>query len=93
MKVISLIELAMNATGGTPTSLARHLDVKPPVVFGWISGDRTCTPEDRALLAHIAGVDPFPEIAEAMVERWKDKPKGERLRAALKTRLESVGKS
>lgn len=83
MQVKDLVDRAQKAIGGTPTDLARRLGVKPPVVFGWVSGDRTCTAEDRALLADIAGVDPFPEIAAAMLERWAGKPKEAMLRHAL----------
>jgi hypothetical protein len=93
MQVAKLVELAEKASGGTPTELAKILGVKPPVVFGWKSGDRTCTAEDRAILADIAGVDPLPEIAEALIERCEGKPKGERLRNLLISRLQSVGKS
>jgi hypothetical protein len=82
MQVLDLIQLAENATGST-SALARRLDVPNPVVFGWKNGSRTCTAEDRALLADIAGVDPFPEIAAAMLERWDGKPKGEALKRIL----------
>lgn len=93
MQVTELVELAEKASGGTPTSLAHRLNVKPPVVFEWKSGKRTCTAEDRALLADIAGVDPLPEIAEALIERCSGKPKEEQLRRVLLARLQSVGKS
>jgi len=92
MQVADLIEKATERAGSV-SAVARMLGVPNPVVFGWKSGDRTCTAEDRALLADIAGVDPLPEIAEALMERVAGKPKGERLRAVLMTRLQSVGKS
>lgn len=82
MQLADLIERAEKATGST-AALARRLEVPNPVVFGWKNGSRTCTAEDRALLADIAGVDPFPEIAEAMLERWAGKPKGEALKRIL----------
>lgn len=90
MQVAQLIEKA-TARAGSVSEVARMLGVANPVVFGWKSGDRTCTAEDRALLADIAGVDPLPEIAAALVERCAGKPKGDRLTAILKKRLEGVG--
>lgn len=83
MQVEKLIELAEQRVGGTPTEVANKLGVKPPVVFGWKAGTRTCTAEDRALLADLAGIDPFPEIKEAMLERWAGKPKAEALAKVL----------
>lgn len=91
MQVKDLIDMAAKKAGSV-SAVAEKLGVKNPVVFGWKSGDRTCTAEDRALLADIAGVDPLPEIAEALIERCEGKPKGDRLRALLLSRLQSVGK-
>ena len=78
MQVAQLIERAEKAKGGT-NALARELHVPNTVVCGWKNGSRTCAAEDRALLAFIAGLDPFEEIAEAMLERWEGKLKGEQL--------------
>jgi DNA-binding transcriptional regulator YdaS (Cro superfamily) len=82
MQLSALIEQAEKATGST-SALARALGVPNPVVFGWKAGTRTCTAEDRALIADIAGVDPFPEIAAALLERCAGKPKEAALRRAL----------
>lgn len=82
MQLAQLIERAEAVTGST-SAVARALGVPNPVVFGWKNGSRTCAAEDRALLADLAGVDPFPEIAEAMLERWAGKPKAEALARAL----------
>lgn len=90
MQVAQLIEKA-TARAGSVSEVARLLGVANPVVFGWKSGDRTCTAEDRALLADIAGVDPMPEIAEALLERVAGKPKEARLRDVLMNRLKLVG--
>lgn len=43
------------------------------------------------MLADLAGVDPLPEIAEALLERVKGKPKEDRLREILRKRIELVG--
>lgn len=90
MQVEKLIEIAA-ARVGSNSALARELGVAGPIVFMWKNGSRTCTAEDRALLADIAGVDPLPEIAAALMERCAGKPKGDRLTAILKKRLEGVG--
>jgi hypothetical protein len=90
MQLTELIKRAEDARGST-SAVAKAMGVPNPIVFAWKSGARTCTAEDRALLAEIAGVDPIPEIAAALLERCAGKPKEERLRALLERRLKSVG--
>ena len=92
MQLAELIKRAEDVAGST-SAVAKALGVPNPVVFGWKNGSRTCTAEDRALLAEIAGADPLTEVVEALLERWDGKPKGERLRTVLLARLQSVGKS
>lgn len=89
MQVKELIEAA-EKVAGSPTAIAHILGIKPPIVFAWKSGSRTCSAEDRALLADIAGVDPLPEIAAAMLERFSGKPQADRLATVLHRRLEGV---
>lgn len=90
MQLKDLIDKAESIAGGT-TALARLIGTPATHIHNWKSGIRACQAEDRALLADAAGVDPLPEIAEAMAERWAGKPKGERLKAVLTKRLKSVG--
>lgn len=82
MQVHELLDATKTITK-SDSATARRLGVTPQIVSDWRAGTRTCTAEDRALLADIAGVDPFPEIAAAMLERWDGKPKGEALKRIL----------
>lgn len=90
MQLNILIERAA-AIAGSEYKIAKALQIPQSHITQWKHGTRTCSAEDRALLADMAGVDPFAEIAEAMAERWAGKPKGERLSAILSKRLQSVG--
>lgn len=90
MQVAQLIDIAKQKTG-SDLATARAISVPGSYVADWRAGIRTCTAEDRALLADVAGVDPIPEIAEALLERVAGKPKEARLRDVLKNRLKLVG--
>jgi len=90
MQLCELLDRAATATG-SDYKTAKALGQTPQVMSDWRAGRRTCTAEDRALIADIAGVDPLPEIAAALMERCEGKPKGERLKAVLLRRLEGVG--
>lgn len=90
MQLEKLIERAA-AIAGSEYKVAKALGIPPQQVCDWKAGRRTCGPEDRALLADVAGVDPMPEIAEALLERVAGKPKEARLRDVLRNRLNIVG--
>lgn len=92
MQIRELLDKAKTVTK-SDLATARAINVPGSYVADWRAGIRTCTAEDRALLADVAGVDPIAEIAEALIERTAGKAKGERLRAVLMARLQSVGKS
>jgi transcriptional regulator with XRE-family HTH domain len=92
MQLLELIDRAAQVTR-TEYQLAKQLGIEPRTITDWKAGRRTCSAEDRALLADIAGVDPVIEMLEAIQERWEGKPKGERLRAVFAKRLQNVGNS
>ena len=89
MQLDKLIEKAALIVG-SEYRIAKDMGVPQGHIYEWKVGKRTCSAEDRALLAEMAGVDPILEIAQAMEERWAGKPKGERLRALFAKRLEAV---
>lgn len=89
MQVSDLIEKAA-LQAGSEYKVAKAMGTTPQRLSDWKTGRATCTAEDRALLADIAGVDPFAEMTEAILERWAGKAKGDRLAAVLKRRLEGV---
>jgi hypothetical protein len=82
MTLIALIEKAA-AIAGSEYKLAQLLGVGRQVVSDWKHGRRTCTPEDWALLAYVAGLDPEEALIRAVVAKHADTPKGERLVTAL----------
>lgn len=90
MRLNLLIDRAASIAG-SEYKAAMAIGVTPQTLCDWKAGRRTCTAEDRVLLADLAGVDPLPEIAEAMQERWQGKPKGDRLRDVFSRRLANVG--
>lgn len=82
MELAELIELAQ-IRAGNHAKLAEQIGVPFQHVSNWKNGKRTCTPEDRALLAHAAGLDPTPFLVDAMVEKHEGTKKGEVLKRAL----------
>ena len=92
MQLVKLIEQAASIAG-SEYKVAKTIGIPQSHISEWKNGTRTCSAEDRALLADIAGVDPLTEMLEAMQERWAGKPKGEQLRAVFAKRLQIVGNS
>lgn len=78
MQLKELIEKAA-LIAGSEYKIAKSLAIPQSHITEWKHGTRSCSAEDRALLADLAGVDPFPEIKEAMLDRWAGKPKAEAL--------------
>ncbi len=89
MQLEKLIDAAA-AIAGSQSKLARILETDANIVTAWKTGRRTCSAEDRALLADVAGVDPIQEVIEALLERVEGKPKAERLRTVLRGKAEGV---
>lgn len=65
MQLNVLIERAA-AIAGSEYKVAKALGVTPRQVCDWKAGRRTCSPEDRALLAEVAGEDPVAVAMEAL---------------------------
>jgi len=68
---------------GSDYALAKTLGVPRQHVSAWRKGDRTATPADQALMAHVAGLDPVVILARATVEQFEGKAKGDQLMRAL----------
>lgn len=82
MELRKLIEKA-SSIAGNQSKLAKLLDTDANTITAWKNNRRMCAPEDRGLIASVAGVDPLPEIAEAMIQRWEGTPKADLIRASL----------
>ena len=90
MLLNDLIDKA-SAIVGNDAKLARSLGVPPQHVSNWRHGTRTATPEDWALLASAAGLDPEEALIRATLAKHADTPKGERLTTALGKGLHRIG--
>lgn len=66
--VDTLIDKAVKNVGSA-AKLARALSVPPSHISMWRSGDKTCTPPDRARLAGFAGEDATQELVRATIEQ------------------------
>ena len=77
-----LIEKA-SSVAGSDYKLAKELEVNRATISQWRSGKRTCPPEEVALMAKIAGMDPEAWASRALVAKHAGTPKGEKLAVAL----------
>lgn len=68
---------------GSDRKLALMLGEPPQRVSNWRHGHAVAQPEDWALLAHVAGLDPVSELARAIVAKHESKRKGDLLMKAL----------
>lgn len=68
---------------GSDYKLAQALGVSRQRVSNWRHGQQACSPEDCALIAMVAGLDPMAELARAIVRKHEGSRKGEMLRKAL----------
>lgn len=71
------------AIAGSDGKLAAMLGEPRQRVSNWRHGQATPQPEDWALLAHVAGLDPVAELARATVAKHETKRKGDLLMRAL----------
>lgn len=71
------------AVAGSDAKLARLVGQVPQVLSQMRHGRRAATPEDCALFAAVAGLDPMQEAARAMLRKHDGSRKGELLLKAL----------
>ena len=68
---------------GNDAQLGKQLGFSRQKISDFRAGRQTATPEDQAILAAIAGLDPLQTLARAMVEKHEGTPKGDMLMRAL----------
>jgi hypothetical protein len=85
-----LIDRASKAAG-SGKALAQELEVANTVISDWKSGRKTCSPEDQALMAALAGLDAEAWGARAMIAKHAGTTKGAKLEGALKKALLATG--
>lgn len=77
-----LLDKTKEATG-SDYATAKALEVSRHVVSNWRSGSRTCTPEDVAQLAALAGLEADKWLVRAVLAKHEGTAKGDRLMKAL----------
>lgn len=82
-KELNLLIDKARSIAGSDAALARSLGVLPQRLANWRNGSATCAPEDQALIASIAGLDPVAELARAVVRKHEGTAKGDALMKAL----------
>ena len=68
---------------GSDYKLAQALGTDRQIISNWRHGRRTATPEDQALIAAVAGLDPITTLARATVAKHEGTAKGDMLMRAL----------
>lgn len=88
----TLIENGKNLYGSYG-ALAKEIGVPQQHISMWKSGDRYCSPPDRAALAVATGADPAEAALEAALEGINlEKPQGKRAAHALQLALQRIRK-
>lgn len=80
-----------SAIAGSDYRLAKLIGMSPQNVSNWRHGAASCSPENRALLASVAGLDAMAELARATVEKHQGTKKGDMLMRALGKGLLATG--
>lgn len=83
LEELNLLIDKASAIAGSDGKLARLLGEPPQRISNWRHGHAIAQPEDWALLAHLAGLDPVSELTRAIVAKHESKRKGDLLMKAL----------
>lgn len=71
-----------SAIAGNDYRLAKAIGASPQMVHDWRTG-KSCPPEQQALMAAVAGLDPVQTLARATVAKFEGTAKGDRLMKVL----------
>lgn len=91
LQAINALIDAAKAKAGSDYKVAQMLGITPARLGDWRAGRQTAQPEDHALIAAIAGLDPEEALVRAVIAKHADKPKGERLLSVLGNVLRRTG--
>lgn len=80
--ISALLDKAKERTG-SDLKTAELLGIPHQHVSNWRHGHKNPQPEDHALVASLAGLDPEEALIRAVLEKHANKPKGERLLSVL----------
>lgn len=91
LQTINLLIDKAKSIVGSDAAVARALGVVPQRIANWRNGNASCSPEDQALLAAVAGLDPIAELARATVRKHEGSKKGDLLMRALGKASPAIG--
>lgn len=91
LDTINLLIDRASLIAGSDAAVARAIGQLPQRVTNWRNGSASCSPEDQALIAALAGLDPLTELARAMVRKHEGTAKGDMLMKALGKPLLAIG--
>lgn len=89
-QITQLIEAAAKAAG-SEYRLSKEIGINQSQISNWKSGHSKCSPEDAALMADIAGLNPEEWMARVAILKHEGTPKGEKLKNALKKAFLATG--
>ena len=88
--VISLLDRVKEKTS-SDYKTAQALGVDRQVISDWRAGRKPAPPEEMAVLAHLAGLNPQEWLVRGTLAKHEGTPKGERLLSALGKVLLATG--
>lgn len=89
LKELNLLIDKASTIAGSDYKLAQQLGVPRQSVSNWRYGRKTATPADQVLIADIAGLDPIDALANATIEMYADRKKGDDIKRALTRAMSS----
>ena len=89
-QITQLIDAAVRKAG-SEYNLAKEMCINRSSISQWKSGHSKCSPEDAALMAEIAGLNPEEWMARVAILKHEGTPKGEKLKAVLKKAFQVTG--
>lgn len=89
-ELLTLIEAASGAAG-SDYKLAKAISQPSQRISDWRHGRTTCSPEDQALMAAVAGLDPTATLIRATVRKHEGKAKGDLLMKVLGKLSPAIG--
>ena len=85
-----LLDKAKEQTG-SDYATAKALEVSRQRISDWRNGHQSCSPEDVAQLAGLAGLEAEKWLARAVIAKYEGTAKGDRLYKALGKALAATG--
>lgn len=91
LESLNLLIDQAKAISGSDYKLAKMTGHTPQQISDWRHGRKPCPPEDQALIAGVAGLNPEQVAIRALVEKHEGTAKGDRLMKVLGKALLATG--